>query len=214
MSNVIAPDEWEELTLSNPSISSDKWHFTDNDKSGTAQMIEGLGAVVVIIGFLLLFGRIGPFPEFLADGTVFLISYLTTLVASFFLFHKFAKHVVAGREKKRDEYRAQHASTIIDALSEQGWTVLGENVVETIVKDNNPYMLNENGIRYYARQLYIGRENITVMLRLSDPKAERAMTEAKKQQRIEFEVNRREKANGPMTPEEKTAFVAALTIAL
>lgn len=214
MSNIVAPAEWEELTLPNPSISSNKWHFTDNDKSGTAQMIEGLGAVAAIIGFLFLFGRIGPFPELLADGTVFLISYLTTLAASFFLFHKFAKHVVAGREKKRDEYRAQHASTIIDALGEQGWTILGENVVETITKDNNPYMMNENGVRYYARQLYIGRENITVMLRLSDPKVEKAMKEEEKQRRIEFEINVYESKNGPMTPEEKTAFVAALTVAL
>lgn len=214
MSNIIAPAKWEELTLSNSSISSDKWHFNDNDKTGLAKMIEGLGAVVVIIGFLLLFGRIGPFPEFLADGTVFLISYLATLVASFFLLHKAAKRIVAGREKKRDEYRAQHASTILDALGEQGWTVLGENAVETIVKDNNPYMLNKDGIRYYARQLYIGRENINLVLTLSDRKAEKVMKEAEKQERIAFEINVYESKNGPMTPEAKVAFVAALTIAL
>lgn len=214
MSDIVTPSRWEELALPNPSISGKKWHFTDNDKAGTVKTIEGLGAVVVIIGFLLLFGRIGPFPEFLADGTVFLISYLVTLVASFFLFHKLAKHVVASREKKRDEYRAQHAALIIDALGQQGWKILGQDAVKTIVKDNNPYMENEDGVRYYARQIYVGSENITIMLVLSDPEVEREIKDAEKSKRIEFEINVYERKSGPMTPEAKEAFVAAMDIAL
>ena len=216
MSNIIAPAKWEELTLSNSSISSNKWHFSENDKTGLAKTIEGLGFVAVMFGFLFLFGAKGPVPELMANGVIFLISFLATLaVAAFFLLPNVSKRVIAGREKKRNEYRAQHASTIIDALGEHGWTVLGENAVETIVKDNNPYMLNENGIRYYARQLYIGRENIDVVFTLSDPKAEKAMKEAEKQERIAFEIDVHERKNGgPMTPEEKAAFVAALTIVL
>lgn len=215
MSNIIAPAKWEELTLSNSSISSDKWHFNDNDKTGLAKTIEGLGFVAVMFGFLFLFGAKGPVPELMANGVVFLVVFLATLVAALFLLPKFSKRVIAGREKKRDEYRAQHASTIIDALGEQGWTVLGENAVETIVKDNNPYMLNKDGIRYYARQLYIGRENIDVVFTLSDRKAEKVMKEAEKQERIAFEIDVHERKNGgPMTPEEKAAFVAALTVVL
>lgn len=214
MSDIVAPSQWEDLKLPNPSISANKWHFDENDQAGTAKTIEGLGAVVVIFGFLLLFGRIGPFPEFLADGTVFLISYLVTLVASFFLFHKLAKRVVAGRAKKRDEYRAQHAALIIDALGQQGWKILGQDAVKTIIKDNNPYMENEDGVRYYARQIYIGPENINIMLTLSDAKVEREIRDAEKNKRIDFEVNVYERKSGPMTPEAKEAFVAALNIAL
>ena len=214
MSEIIAPAEWEELTLSNSSISPNKWHFSENDKAGLAKMIELSGAAATIFGFFLLFGRIGPFPELMTDGTVFLISFLAVFASALFLLPKVSKRVIAGREKKRDEYRAQHASTIIDALGEQGWKILGQDSVKTIIKDNNPYMENEDGVRYYARQLYIGSKNIDVVLVLSDPKAERAMQEAKKQRRIEFEVNLHERKNGPMTPEEKAAFVAALTVAL
>lgn len=214
MSDTARPSQWEELSLPNPSISGNKWHFTDNDKAGTVKTIEGLGAVVVIFGFLLLFGRIGPFPEFLADGTVFLISYLVTLVTSFFLFHKLAKHIVAGREKKRDEYRAQHAALIIDALGQQGWKILSQDAIKTIVKDNNPYMENEDGVRYYARQIYIGSENINIMLVLSDPKVEREIKDAEKNKRIDFEMKVYERKSGPMTPEAKEAFVAAMDIAL
>lgn len=214
MSDISTPALWEDLTLSNSSISPDRWSFSENDKTGLAKMIEGAGAVVTIIGFLLLFGRIGPFPELMANGAVFLISFLAVFVSALFLLPKLSKYVIAGREKKRDEYRAQHASTIIDALGEQGWKILGQNTVETLVKDNNPYLINEDGVRYYARQLHIGRENIDVMLEISDPKAEQAMREATKQRRITFQVNVYERENGSMTPQEKAAFVAALNIAL
>jgi hypothetical protein len=214
MSETIAPSHWEQVTLPNPSISSSKWHFSDNDKDGVAKTIESFGLVVAIFGFLLLFGRIGPFPELMSNGVVFLAFFISTFVAALFFLPKVSKRVIASRERKRDEYRAQHAHIIIDAVGEQGWTILGKNPVETLIKDNNPYMENSDGIRYYARQVYIGRENIDVMLKLSDPEAERAIKESEKQRRIQFEVNVYERANGPMTPEEKAAFVAALTISL
>lgn len=214
MSETIDPSQWEDLVLPNPSIYSSKWHFSENDKTGVAKMIEAVGAAVVIFGFLFLFGRTGPFPEFLADGVVFFVCFISTFIAALILLPKVSKRVIAVRERKRDEYRAQHAHVIIDAMNEQGWTFLGKNPVETLIKDNNPYVKNADGIRYYVRQFYIGRENIDVMLSLSDPEAERAMKEAGKQRRIQFEVNVYERANGPMTPEEKAAFVAALTISL
>jgi hypothetical protein len=212
MSNITAPAEWEEFSLPNPSISPNKWHFNENDKTGLAKLIEASGLAATIIGFLLIFGRLGPFPNI--DGTVFTIGLIVVFTAALFLFPKVSKRIIATRGRKRDEYRAQHASLIIDTLGQQGWTIFSNNPVETIIKDNNPYMLNEDGVRYYTRQLYIGRENITVMLNLSDQKAEQDMREAKKQRRIEFEINVYETKNGPMTPAEKAAFVAALTVAL
>jgi hypothetical protein len=213
MSEIIAPVKWEELTLPVSSLSPDKWHFSENEKTGLEKMIVGLGLLGTVFGFLFLFGRLGPFPK-LMDGAVFFISFFAVFGIAVFTFSKISKHAVATRERKRDEYRAQHASSIIDALAEQGWTVFGHNPVATLIKDNNPYLLNENGVRYYARQLYIGRENIIIMLHLSDQKVEQNIRETEKQRRIEFEINVYEGENGPMTPEEKAAFVAALTIVL
>jgi hypothetical protein len=212
MSETVAPSQWEDLTLPNPSISGNKWHYTENDQTGTAKTIEALGAVVTIVGFLLLFGRIGPFP--IKDGTIFLIGFIGSFVAALVLLPKISKRVITTRAKKRDEYRAQHAALIIDALGEQGWKVLGQDAVKTIVKDNNPYLVNEDGVRYYARQIYIGPENINIMLTLSDSKVEREIKDAEKNKRIEFEMNVYERKSGPMTPEAKEAFVAALNIAL
>ena len=214
MSDVVAPSQWEEITLPNPSISSDKWHFTENDKEGIAKLIELPGAAVAIFGFLLLFGRVGPFPELMANGIVFFVCFIATLVAALVFLPKVSKRVIAGREKKRDEYRAQHAHIIIDALNQHGWKILGKDAVKTIVVDNNPNVENADGVRYYARQIYFGREEINVVLTLSDPKAEQAIKDAEKQKRINFEIGLHERKNGPMTPEAKEAFVAALNIAL
>ena len=77
------------------------------------------------------------------------------LVGSFFLASKLSKRMVASRNRKRDEYRATHAATIIDALAEKGWKIVGNDAVKTLVEDDNPYLVNENGVRYYARQFHM-----------------------------------------------------------
>lgn len=212
MSNTVTPALWEDLVLPNPGIASNKWRYTENDRNGTAKMIELLGAAIVIFGFFLLFGRIGPFP--IENGVIFLVAFLGTLALALFLLPKVSKRVNAARAKKRDEYRAQNASIIIDALAQQGWKIRNKDAVKTLVTDDNPYMENADGVRYYARQIYIGPKEITIMLNLSDRKTEQAMEDARKEKRIAFEIGVYERKNGPMTPEAKEAFVAALNIAL
>jgi hypothetical protein len=214
--------KWEDVEFPNPSISSDKWNFDYEDAKRLEKNMSALLPFVAIVIFFALFSRFGPFSSFVAGfdseevgAAAFLGIFISMLIGSFFLASKLSKRMVASRNRKRDEYRATHAATIIDGLAEKGWKIVGNDAVKTVVEDfNNPYLLNENGVRYYARQFHIERENITFMVELRDEEVQKEMKDKEKQSRIEFLVNRYETANGTMTPEMKSGFVAGLNMGL
>jgi hypothetical protein len=86
--------------------------------------------------------------------------------------------------------------------------------VQTLIKDDNPYLVNKNGVRYYARQFYIGEENVTFMVELRDEDVEKEMADKEKQSRIDFLTKRYEDAHGAMSPETKSAFVEGIRMSL
>lgn len=214
---------WEDVEFPNPSISSKTWNFNYDDAKSLEKTLGVFLPFGSIVLFFALFSRFSPFGHIFSEvggdgdptgGFLFLGIFLAMLVGSYFLASKLAKRMISSRNRNRDEYRAANASTIIDALAEQGWNIVGKNAVQTLIKDNNPYLTNANGVRYYARQFYIGKENVTFMVELRDAETEQAMKAKEKQSRIEFLVKRYEDANGTMTPEMKAGFEAGLNMGL
>lgn len=227
MSNVTAPvptsynPKWDEFNFPNQSISPDKWHYSYDDGKSTAKTIEALIPAGTLVTLFFLFSKVGPWsllPESFTRsdvaGWIYISVFVSFFIASLFLANKVAKRAVASRGRKRDEYRAQNASLIIDELAKKGWKIVGKDAVKILIQDNNPYMVNENGTRYYARQFHIGREDINVMVELSDAEVQKDMKDKEKQSRTEFLINKYETANGTMSPEMKTGFVEALKMSL
>jgi uncharacterized membrane protein len=210
---------WEDIEFPNPSISSKKWNFSYDDAKSLEKTLVAVIPFGAIVIFFALFSRFSPLGQLFADsgdvgGWVFFGIFMTMFVTSLIVASKVAKRVVKNRERNRDEYRAANASTIIDILADKGWKIVGRDAVQTLIKDNNPYLVNENGTRYYARQFHIGTENVTLMVELSDAEVEKEMKDEKKQNRIEFLVKRYETANGPMSEEMKAGFIAGLNMGL
>lgn len=215
--------KWEDIEFPNPSISSDKWSFTYDDAQRLEKMMGVLLPFGSIVLFFALFSRFGPFGHIFSEvggegdptgGFLFLGIFLAMLVSSFFLASYLTKRMVRNRNRNRDEYRAANASLIIDALAEKGWNLVSKDAVQTLIKDNNPYLTNQNGVRYYARQFYVGKNYVAIMVELSDAETEKVMKDKEKQSRIEFLVKRYETANGTMTPEMKAGFEAGLNMGL
>lgn len=220
-----APDnynpKWEDVEFPNPAISSKKWNFNYDDAKSLEKNMGAFLPFLAIVLFFALFSRFGPFSSFVSGfgnetvgAIAFFAVFILMLVGSFFLASKLSKRMVASRNRKRDEYRAANAATIIDALAEQGWKIVGKDAVQTLIKDDNPYLVNKNGVRYYARQFYIGEENVTFMVELRDEDVEKEMADKEKQSRIDFLMKRYEDAHGAMSPDTKSAFVEGIRMSL
>jgi hypothetical protein len=212
VSNVTAPALWKDSSFPNPSISVDKWSFNEDSKEWLEKLITLGGLLLIFAAVVFLFSPV--FPALHDEGNAFLITFGVSLAAGIFFLPKIAKKAVARKEHKRDEYRAANAHIILDGLAEFGWKLDSKDAVGTLVKDNNPYVVNADGVRYYISQLYIGRDEIHVMFSLSDEKAKEDIKENEKQREIDFFISRYEEANGPMSAEKKAGFVAALELAL
>jgi hypothetical protein len=223
MSNVIAPytPKWEDFSFATPFESSDNWHFSYDDGKSLEKTLSAVFPFGAIVLFFLLFSRYSPlsgivsmFNNEFVGGAAYLGIFLGMVVGSYFVASKLAKRTIASRNRKRDEFRAEHAAAVIDELGKKGWTIYGNDVVATLLKDNNPYLLNEHGVRYYARQFHVGRENVSFMVELSDEAAEQGLKDKEKQSRLDFLIKRYEDANGAMSPEKKAGFEAALKMSL
>jgi hypothetical protein len=213
MSNITAHDQIVEVTLPNPSISAAKWNFEGYQKESQEKTISQVGFLVTLMGALFL---LRPFALIMNEVLV-LVSFFAVIAVGLFLSPKVAKAVVTRREKKKVEYRYANAAAVIDLLKQHGWELVNPNLNDPLgllVHDNNPYLMNEEGVRYYTMQFYIGKDDIQLMLRLSDREVEEAIKETEKQNRINFLVQRYETSNGVMSPEKKAGFVAALEMSL
>lgn len=210
--------QWEDVEFPNPSISSKTWNFTYDDAKALEKTIGALLPFASIVLFFALFSKFSPLGQLFdgstVSGIIYFAIFMGMLVSSFFIADKLSKRMVKKRNRNRDEYRATHAATIIDALAEKGWKIVGKDAVQTLVKDDNPYLVNKNGVRYYARQFYIGENFVAIMVELRDEAVQKEMKEEKKQSQIEFLVNRYETEHGPMTSEMKSGFVAGLNMGL
>lgn len=210
--------KWEDIEFPNPSISSKKWNFSYDDAKSLEKMIGALVPFASIVLFFALFSKFSPLGNIFgssdAGGWMFVGIFITMLVSSFFLAEKLGKRMVKNRNRNRDEYRATNASTIIDILADKGWKIVGRDAVQTLVKDNNPYLVNKNGTRYYARQFHIGTENVTLMVELSDAEVEKTMADEDKKNRVEFLIKRCENAHGVMSSDERTAFIRGVRMGL
>lgn len=217
-----APDnynpKWEDVEFPNPDISSKKWNFNYDDAKALEKTVGALLPFASIVLFFALFSKFSPLGKLFdgsdVSGIIYIAIFLGMLVSSFFIAVKLSKRMVKKRNSKRDEYRAANAATIIDALAEQGWKIVGKDAVQTLIKDDNPYLVNKNGVRYYARQFYIGQENVTFMVELRDEGVEKEMADKEKQSRIDFMLKRYEDANGVMSPETRSAFVEGAKMSL
>lgn len=209
---------WEDIEFPNPSISSKKWNFTYDDAKSLEKVLGALLPFGSIVLFFALFSKFSPLGQLFdgsdVSGIIYIAIFMGMLVSSFFIAGKLAKRMVKNRNRNRDEYRAANASIVIDALAEKGWKIVGSDAVNTLVKDNNPYLVNKNGTRYYARQFYIGENYVAIMVELSDTEVEQQMRNETKKSRIEFLVQKYEESNGAMTSEMKAGFVAGLNMGL
>lgn len=209
---------WEDIEFPNPSISSKKWNFTYDDAKSLEKVLGALLPFGSIVLFFALFSKFSPLGQLFdgsdVSGIIYIAIFMGMLVSSFFIAGKLAKRMVKNRNRNRDEYRAANASIVIDALAEKGWKIVGSDAVNTVVKDNNPYLVNKNGTRYYARQFYIGENYVAIMVELSDTEVEQQMRNETKKSRIEFLVQKYEESNGAMTSEMKAGFVAGLNMGL
>lgn len=212
--------KWEDIEFPNPSISSKKWNFSYDDAKSLEKTLTAVIPFVSLVVFFALFSRFSPLGQLFKNsgevgGWVFFGIFITMFVTSLIVASKVSKRAVASRNRQRDEYRATHAATIIDALAEKGWKIVGNDAVKTVVEDfNNPYLLNENGTRYYARQFHIGTENITFMVELRDAEVEKTMKDEEKQSRVEFLIKRCENAHGVMSSAERIAFIRGVRMGL
>lgn len=209
---------WEDIEFPNPSISSKKWNFTYDDAKSLEKVLGALLPFGSIVLFFALFSKFSPLGQLFdgsdVSGIIYIAIFMGMLVSSFFIAGKLAKRMVKNRNRNRDEYRAANASIVIDALAEKGWKIVGSDAVNTLVKDNNPYLVNKNGTRYYARQFYIGENYVAIMVELSDAEAKKAMEDEEKQSRVEFLIKRCENAHGVMSSEERTAFIRGVRMSL
>lgn len=213
MSNVTAPFPavFEEVVFPNPNLSDSKWNYTQNQKEGLEKMITHLGLAVIMVGGLFGMNFVqGAFGnDFISFG-----SFIALIALSFFILPKVAKAAIARKEHKQDVYRRENASTVIDALSENGWRYYDPNlnVLDIIAKDNNPDLVNKAGVRYSAKQFYVGKENVSILLTLSDPDIQEEMKETSKQKEIAFITKNYENAYGAMSSEKREGFEAALNL--
>lgn len=222
VASVTTPAEWEELDFEVPTIASDNWNRGyENDDKSLEKTLTAFMPFVSMILFLSLFSKFGPlgnYPSWFSNEYLGAAAFMGILIAmisgSFFAATKLSKRIVSSQKKKRKDYREQYAKTIIEKLAEKGWTIDSRDAVVTLVHDNNPYVVNANGIRYYARQFRIEKGQVSCIFYLSDEEAEKTVQDRETAGRIAFLVSQYEKTNGPMSPEKKSGFEAALLMSL
>lgn len=215
MSNVTTsrPPVFEEVIFPNPGLSGSKWHFTESQKDGLEKGITQLGFAAVLLGTLFSLNFIQGLlnNDFITIASLFVIPAVSLVILP-----RIAKSAVARKVRKQDNYRRENAATVIDTLHENGWRYHDPNrdILNTIVNDSYPNLVNKDGVRYSTKQFYIGKEDINILLTLNDREVERNIKEAEKQARIEFMIKNYENENGTMSHEKKAGFEAALILSL
>jgi hypothetical protein len=211
VSKVTTASRFEQVKLPNSSsISYKKWNFNDIQAKDLQNTVTSLGYLILTVAVLF---SLKPILAVTNEFVVFGVLLIVPSAAIYFL-PKLGKRLSLVREKKRDEYRRENASTIINLLNEQGWTLWNKDSVETLVSDNNPYLVNPEGVRYYAKYFDIRDASIIFHLTLSDNEVEDNLRKVEKQKQIEYQMRLYEISNGVMSPEKREGFVAALELSL
>lgn len=222
-SNVtVAPtSKRSDFSFPTPFQSGNKWNYSYDDAKYTERHITAFAPVIGITVFFLLFSRFGPFgnfpnlfPNSTVGGIAYLAIFIGALALSIFAGNKLTKRTVAARNRKRDEFRRVNASFIIEEMSKKGWRVAREDATEILIRDDHPYLLNEDGVRYYARYFQVGINNVTVAVELCDEEVEEGLKRKEKQSRTDSIIAAYEASHGTMSPEKRSGFVTALEISL
>lgn len=211
--------KYSDFSFPTPFQSANKWNYSYDDAKYTERNITAFAPVIGIIFFFLLFSRFGPFGDFpnlfpnsAVGGIAYLGIFIGTLALSIFAGNKLTKRTVDSRNRKRDEFRKENAAILIEEISKKGWKIAREDAVETLIRDDHPYFLNEDGVRYYARYFQIGTTNVTVAVELCDEEVEEDLHNKEKQSRVDSLVKTYEETHGAMSQEKKSGFIAALEI--
>lgn len=213
---------FDEIVIPNTiSLENQKWFFTHNKRS----TVEALSDLLAYFSHLFFLG----IPVFFVMGSpsmsvwvkgLLLITGLAALALSLYSMPKLRRKIIESQKLKCARYRKLKAPELIEELKQAGYTIVGDNPEEVLITNDQPYVLNTEGVRYLVKGFQIWTDTIETNLKLSDSVVENQIKEENKLRkeetklkRISYLVNHHESVHGPMTPEEKSAFVSALDLA-